>query len=354
VQSFRHLQLFPHLFQLNILKIRNNLSVGFTYDLKQDYLNMGFTAEEAAEFDAPETIEGIQNALTELGFSVDRIGNVRSLIQRLQQGDRWDIVFNICEGVKGTGREAQVPAVLDVYDIPFVFSGVLVLALTLHKGFTKNIIRDNGIPTAPFFVVNTLDDIDSHNLTFPLFVKPVAEGTGKGIEPDSKVYNQDDLRRVAKKRLERFGQSLLVEEFLPGREFTAGITGSGKDAVVVGMMEVVYRAHEESKVYSYVNKAHYEKFIDYIVPEKQIWDACSKVALESWKALECLDGGRIDIRMDKNGVPNFIEVNPLAGLNPIHSDLPILAEKAGISYKTLIAQIMDSALERNGFKIPEK
>jgi D-alanine-D-alanine ligase len=250
--------------------------------------------------------------------------------------------------VKGTGREAQVPAILDVYDIPYVFSGVLVLAVTLHKGFTKNIIRDKGIPTAPFFVAGSPEDVEDHNLVFPLFVKPVAEGTGKGIDADSKVLTQEDLRRVARDRFERFGQSLLVEEFLPGREFTVGITGSGNDARVVGMMEVVYRAHETSGVYSYDNKAHYEKYIDYTVPEKEVWDACSSIALASWRALECLDGGRIDLRMDGSKIPNFIEVNPLAGLNPVHSDLPILAEKAGVTYKQLISRIMVSALERYG------
>jgi D-alanine-D-alanine ligase len=325
---------------------RKNLRIGFTYDLKQDYLDMGFSAEEAAEFDAPETIEGIHNALAELGFQVDRIGNVKSLIKKLEQGERWDLVFNICEGVKGTGREAQVPAVLDVYDIPYVFSGVLVLSLTLHKGFTKNIIRDKGIPTAPFFVANTIEEVENHTLVFPLFVKPVAEGTGKGIDSDSKVLNQDALRRVAKDRFDRFGQSLLIEEYLPGREFTVGVTGSGADARIAGMMEVVYRSHA-SGIYSYENKAHYEKYIDYSVPEKEVWDACSSIALASWRALECLDGGRIDLRMDAHGIPNFIEVNPLAGLNPVHSDLPILAEKAGTGYKHLIGMIMNSALKRH-------
>jgi len=324
----------------------NNISVGFTYDLKDDYLTMGFTPEQAAEFDNPETIDGLFNTLTDLGYKVDKIGNVKSLINRLVKGDRWDIVFNICEGVKGIGREAQVPAILDVYDIPYVFSDVLVLSLTLHKGLSKQIIRDCGIPTAAFFVAEKQDDLQAHMLKYPLFVKPVAEGTGKGIAPDSKVENEDDLFRVGKDRLERYGQSLLIEEFLPGREFTVGIVGTGKDAHVIGMMEVICKANEPSGIYSYMNKAHYEKFIEYVLPDADAAESCTKVALDAWKALGCRDGGRVDLRMDNAGVPHFIEVNPLAGLNPVHSDLPILARKSGISYNELIQMIMQSALQR--------
>jgi D-alanine-D-alanine ligase len=323
-----------------------NIRVGFTYDLKDDYLAMGFTPEQAAEFDNPETIDGIYNALTDLGFTVVKIGNAKSLINRLVSGDRWDIVFNICEGIQGIGREAQVPAILDIYSIPYVFSDVLVLSLTLHKGLTKQIIRDCGIPTAPFFVVNQPDDLRGHDLNYPLFVKPVAEGTGKGIAADSKVHNEEELERVGKDRLERFGQSLLVEEFLPGREFTVGITGTGIEARVIGMMEVVYKANESSGIYSYMNKAHYEKFIEYDLPDADAADKCAKVALDAWKALGCRDGGRVDLRMDAVGIPHFIEVNPLAGLNPVHSDLPILARKYNISYLQLIQMIMQSALER--------
>jgi len=320
--------------------------VGFTFDLKQDYLDMGFSPEQAAEFDAPETIDGIFNTLTELGYRVEKIGNVKTLVQKLAKGERWDLVFNICEGVKGVAREAQVPALLDIYDIPYVFSDALVLSLTLHKGLTKHIIRDKGIPTAPFFVADSPDNLLNHNLTFPLFVKPVAEGTGKGIGADSRVSSNEQLMATARDRFERFGQSLLVEEFLPGREFTVGIVGTGAEARVIGMMEVVFKKNETTGIYSYENKAHYEDYIDYTVPEKEAYDACSQVALAAWRALGCCDGGRIDLRMDGNGVPNFIKVNPLAGLNPVHSDLPILGYKAGITYSQLLQMIMESALTR--------
>ena len=328
------------------MKNRQLLSVGFTYDLKDDYLAMDFTPEEAAEFDVQETIDAIFTTLQRQGYRVEKIGGARSLIRRLEQGCRWDLVFNICEGAKGIGREAQVPAILDIYNIPYVFSDVLVLGLTLHKGMTKSIIRDMGIPTAPFMVAKSLMDLKDHKLQYPLFVKPVAEGTGKGIGPDSRVYNSRQLRKAVKDRIKQFDQGVLIEEYLPGREFTAGIVGTGKDAKVIGVMEVIYRAHESTGIYSYENKANYEHFIDYSIPEKEVYEACRKVALASWNALDCRDGGRIDLRMDAMGVPNFIEVNPLAGLNPLHSDLPILARKKGISYSRLLGMIMNAASKR--------
>lgn len=320
--------------------------IGFTYDLKEDYLAEGFSEEAAAEFDVPETIEGISNALESLGHQVVRIGNVKALLNRLHNNERWDLVFNICEGVQGIGREAQVPAVLDVFGIPYVFSDALVLSNTLHKGITKRLIRDLGIPTAPFALVEQAADIPRIDLPYPLFVKPVAEGTGKGIGPDSKVKNFAELKAVCLDRLERFRQAVLVETFLPGREITVGIIGNGDKARVIGIMEVIYNQRETSGIYSFQNKAHYEDFIEYVVPERDLYEQCSKLALASWRGLGCRDGGRVDLRLDEYGVPNFMEVNPLAGLNPVHSDLPILAAKAGISYNDLIAMIMEAALDR--------
>ncbi|MEE4178384.1 MAG: hypothetical protein V2I46_12840 [Bacteroides sp.] len=320
--------------------------IGFTYDLKDDYLAEGFSEEAAAEFDVPETIQGISDALESLGHRVVRIGNVKALLNRLHQGERWDLVFNICEGVLGNGREAQVPAILDIFDIPYVFSDALVLALTLHKGMTKRLIRDLGIPTAPFAVVEMAADIPRVDLPYPLFVKPVSEGTGKGIGPDSKVKNFAELKVVCLDRLERFRQPVLVETFLPGREITVGVIGNAENAKVIGMMEVIYNQHENTGIYSYHNKAHYEDYIEYVVPERELYDKCSEVALAAWRGLGCRDGGRVDLRLDQYGVPNFMEVNPLAGLNPVHSDLPILAAQAGISFIDLIKSILDAAKQR--------
>lgn len=324
------------------------MRVGITYDLREQYLAEGYGLEETAEFDRPETIDAIEGALQKLGFATDRVGHVRQLAARLVAGDRWDLVFNIAEGLEGIGREAQVPALLDAWRIPYVFSDPLVMALTLHKGMAKRVVRDRGVPTAPFAVVETPSDVAGIDLPFPLFVKPVAEGTGKGVTPASKVTSPTALRRVCRQLLQRFRQPVLVETFLPGREFTVGITGTGRHARTVATMEVVLTARAEAEVYSYVNKEECETRVVYRLADDEEARQAADVALAAWRALGCRDGGRIDIRSDADGRPNFLEVNPLAGLHPDHSDLPIMCRLAGISYEDLIGRIVDSALARVG------
>jgi D-alanine-D-alanine ligase len=322
------------------------MRVGLTYDLRSAYLKEGYSEEETAEFDRDDTIDSIENTLKELGYKTDRIGHVRQLAGRLANGDRWDIVFNIAEGMFGIAREAQVPALLDAYNIPCVFSDALILALSLHKGMCKHVIRDCNIPTPEFKVINNLSDIDTVKLSMPLFAKPIAEGTGKGVDGNSKVNSMKELKKLCGDLLTKYKQPVLVETFLPGREFTIGIVGTGDEAKSVGVLEVVLKGDAEPDAYSYVNKEKCEELVQYILVKGKIAAECEKVALESWRALGCRDGGRVDIRLDDKGVPNFLEVNPLAGLHPLHSDLPILSTLNGIAYRDLIKMIMDSAVKR--------
>lgn len=320
--------------------------IGMTYDLRSDYLQEGFSEEETAEFDAEVTIDAIESTLKSLGYKTERIGNIKALVKAVVSGKRWDIVFNICEGMYGIGREAQVPALLDAYNIPYVFSDPLVLALTLHKGHTKRVVRDCGIPTADFEVMETISDVDKVNLPFPLFVKPVAEGTGKGIDSRSKVNSTYQLVDSCEMLLTKYRQPVLVETYLPGREFTVGIVGTGSEAKVVGVMEIVVTDKAPELVYSYTTKENWHGVVDYPMATGAEYEACAQLALRVWQVLGCRDGGRIDLKMDESGVPNFIEVNPLAGINPDHSDLPMLARKNGISYKQLLGMIMESAISR--------
>jgi len=322
------------------------IKVGLTYDLKSEYLKMGFSEEETAEFDKEDTIEGIESTLEELGYKTERIGNIKQLAVSLVEGKKWDIVFNICEGMYGIGREAQVPALLDAYNIPYVFSNPLVLSLTLDKAMTKRVIRDFGLATPDFAVVNKPEDSKNVKIPLPLFAKPLGEGTGKGIDGRSVINTYDQLYNVCNDLLVRFGQAVLVEKFLSGREFTVGIVGTGENAKVVGSMEIILNEDAEKNVYSYTNKSEYEKLVEYKNVKEDIVKQSENLALAAWKALGCEDGGRIDIRCNDNGLPNFIEVNPLAGLNPIHSDLPILSRLNGISYKELLSMIMDSAIKK--------
>jgi D-alanine-D-alanine ligase len=322
------------------------LKIGMTYDLRDDYLAEGYGEEETAEFDRPETIDAIEKALKELGFETERIGHIRSLARRLVQGDRWDMVFNIAEGLRGFGREAQVPAILEAFDIPYTFSDVLVLSMTLHKGMTKRVIRDLGIPTPDFDVIETEDQIAGVRLPFPLFAKPVAEGTGKGITAASKIETREALERVCRSLLTAFRQPVLVETFLPGREFTVGIIGTGTDAFATKIMEVVLKPQAERDVYSYFNKENFAALVEYRLVDDSEARQAGETALAAWRSLGCRDAGRMDLRSDATGRPNFMEVNPLAGLHPRHSDLPIIFGLMGKTFSQLIDLIMRSALKR--------
>ena len=324
------------------------MTIGLTYDLRQDYLDAGYSREQTAEFDRPDTIEGIEGALQAQGHRTRRIGNIKNLVQRLAAGERWDMVFNICEGMFGLGREAQVPALLDAYEVPYTFSGPLILALALDKGLTKRVVRSFGVPTPDFAVISSPDEIAAVRLPFPLFAKPLAEGTGKGIDARSKIDSPKQLDAVCRKLLEKFSQPVLVETYLPGREFTVGIVGNGAEAESIGVMEVMLNPEAEANAYSYVNKEKYEELVRYALAAEDEARACREVALRAWRGLGCLDAGRVDVKMDRNGVVNFIEVNPLAGLNPTHSDLPIICRLQGIPFAALVERIIACSRSRYG------
>jgi D-alanine-D-alanine ligase len=321
------------------------MKIGLTYDLREEYLALGYGEEETAEFDKPSTIEGIARAIEGAGHAVERIGNHFALIAALTAGRRWDLVFNIAEGLRGLGRESLVPCLLDAFDVPYTFSDPMVLALSLHKGMCKRAIRDLGVPTPRFLIVESLADLERLDLELPLFAKPVAEGTGKGITSLSKIEDVETLRRVCAELLRKFDQPVLVEEFLPGREFTVGVIGTGGAARAVAAMEVRFR--RDDAIYSYDNKENYKERVDYVIlEERTLLDAVNRVALDAWRGLGCRDGGRVDVRLDRDGAPSFIEVNPLAGLNPADSDLPIMCRLIGKPYEQLIGEIVRSAADR--------
>ena len=320
--------------------------VGLTFDLKEDYLKLGYSREEVAEFDTIDTIDALDQAISALGFEVIRIGNIFSLVNFLNSGNRCDLVFNICEGMFGIARESQVPCLLDAYQIPYVFSEPDVLNLTLDKGLTKLVVQQEGIPTAKFKIISYLSEIQLIDMSFPLFVKPVAEGTSKGIDGYSLVQDQVQLTESVKYLLETFHQPVLVENFLPGREFTVGITGSGNDTKALGTMEIILNDQAPHPIYSYSVKKDWEKYASYQIANDPVAIKCAQLAVEIWKLIKGKDAGRIDFRLDSDGNPNMIEVNPLAGLNPTYSDLPILARLNGVPYETLISEIMSSAVKR--------
>jgi D-alanine-D-alanine ligase len=320
--------------------------VGLVYDLRDDYRELGFADEELAEFDFVGTIDAIDGALRSLGHDTERVGNVRALAHSLADGARWDLVFNTAEGVRGFGREAQVPALLEAFEQAYTFSDPLASALTLHKGMAKRVLRDAGVPTAPFHVVGDEAELAAVTLPFPLFVKPVAEGTAKGIDAGSRVAEPGALAARCRLIWAKYAQPALVEPFLPGREFTVGVLGAGAAARAIGTLELKLRASAEPGVYSYLNKEHSEERVDLPLADAEAAAKVEPVALAAWRALGGRDAGRIDLRLDAAGEPMVLELNPLPGLHPTHSDLPILWSALGRRYEALIEAIVASAAAR--------
>jgi D-alanine-D-alanine ligase len=322
------------------------MKIGMTFDLRDDYLAMGFSENETAEFDHEETILSIERELLALGHEVDRIGHVQALTRRLADGDRWDLVFNISEGLWGMGRESQVPALLDAYGIAYTFSDPLVCALTLHKGMTKHVLRSAGIATTDFVVVDSAEDLAKVNFAFPMFAKPVAEGTAKGIDASSKIDEPGELRRRCLSILEEYRQPAIVEPYLGGREFTTSIVGTGEEAEVLGTLELGYDERADANAYTYRNKEECETLVHYFLTDEAAAARCAELALRTWRTLGCRDAGRVDFRADESGRLYVLEVNPLPGMHPSHSDLPMTCTAVGRSYRDLIARIVASAEKR--------
>ncbi|MFL6289835.1 MAG: D-alanine--D-alanine ligase [Thermoanaerobaculia bacterium] len=324
------------------------MRIGLCYDLKSDYLAAGFAPHEVMEFDEEVTIAGIEGALRGLGHQVERVGRGTELARRLAAGERWELVFNFAEGVRGRSREAQVPAVCEMFDQPYTFSDPLTCAVTLDKPLAKRLVRDYGLPTPPFAVVETEEDAEAVTLELPLFAKPAAEGSSKGVDGRSRISSRDELRATCAELLETFRQPVLVERYLPGREMTVGIVGNGDEARVVGVMEVVVKNGTETD-YTATNKAEWETRMEYrLLDGDALGMRAREVALGAYRALSCRDAGRVDLRCDEHGEPCFLEVNPLPGLNPVYSDLPILSGLAGISFDQLLGSIVDAAGRRWG------
>jgi len=300
--------------------------------------------EDTAEFDKQETVDAIEAALIKMGFKTEQIGNCFQVIEALAAGKKWDLVFNIAEGLYGDGRESVIPAILDQYKIPYVFSGPVILGISLNKHLTRLIVSAAGVPVSPGMLISEPKDVEKCNLKYPLFIKPVSEGTGKGITEKSLVNSPAELKEMAEYLLKRFDQPALAEEYLPGREFTIGVVGSGEDAVAIGGMEIECR---DNLPYSVEFKENYQEYCKYSPMAKEFTGECKALALDVWKALGSVDGGRVDVKADRNGRMCFMEVNPLAGLHPVHSDLPILSRMTGIEYQELLEMIMRSAIKRH-------
>ncbi|MGQ9555063.1 MAG: D-alanine--D-alanine ligase family protein [Anaerolineae bacterium] len=339
-----------------VLLFNSKKSVPHTQDSPVDY---------AAEYDTEETINGLEQALRSRGHQVMPLeGDISLLdnIRRLQP----DICFNICEGLRGESRESHVPALLEMLGIPYTASGVLANALSLDKAMGKMVWQAAGLPTAPFQVLHRGDEPLAAGLEFPLFLKPVREGSGMGINERSIAHNEQELRQQARWLASTYRQPVLVESFLPGHEYTIGILGNERaiyrlpDSPLYDErgfhafppLEIdVSEVEDAGGLYTSHIKSEKPLAPRYLCPapcSPELMRQMQTLAVDAFTAINALDVGRVDFRLDGQGRPQLLEINTLPGVNPRYSDIVFAARGEGMSYETLINEILSLAVARYG------
>ena len=334
-----------------------DLKVGLTYNLKvKPDKEKGVPEDFYVEFDDEETVDSIGGALAKVGCDVAKIEADEDAYEKLKQV-KPRFVFNIAEGLRGENRESQIPTMLEMLGIPYTGSGPLTLGICLNKALTHQLLHIDGVPSFPFQVFSKGDERLRKDLKFPLVVKPLSEGSSKGIRNNSLVKDEPSLRERVSLIRETYNQPAIVEKFLPGREFTVGLIGN-EEPVVLPIVEILFDRlpAEANPLYSYEAKWVWD------VPEKplemfqcpadiptNLEKKIKRMAIKTFKVLNCRDVCRIDMRLDENDRPFVLEVNPLPGLIPnpdAHSCLPEAARTAGLSYDQLICTILYQALKR--------
>ncbi len=326
-------------------------------DVSTQIVEKAASADTYAEWDTIETVTAVRDALA-LRHSVTMIEADEDAFAKLRSG-RPEIVFNIAEGQYGVSREAQIPAMLEMLNIPYSGSDALTLAVCLDKSRAKEILSYYKIPTAKFSVLYSLTDLSTLRTDFPCMVKPLNEGSSKGIFDASLVQTLHELQAQVENVLVTYNEPVIVEEFLPGREFTVAMLGNGYDVRVLPIVEIKFDSLPKgvNPIYSF--------------EAKWIWDQSSnplnifecparvtpslnasiiKLCRDAYKVLRCRDWSRIDVRLDKNGTPNIIEINPLPGILPKPEDnscYPKAARAAGMSYNEMLNCVLDEACKRN-------
>jgi D-alanine-D-alanine ligase len=321
--------------------------------------------DEFAEWDSPTTIAAVESALSRLGKIV-RLEANEDFPEKLRAA-RPDIVFNIAEGFHGVNREAHVPAICEFFGIPYSGSDPFTLSLCLDKARTKETLTFHGISTPKFVVVDSVDQVEAaiSGLSFPLFIKPLHEGSSKGITDRNLCVDREGLWSQTRFLLENYRQPVLVEEYLPGQEFTCAILGNGEQATVLPIVGMNFDSLPDGAlpIYSFDAKFVWDR------PEnpldifqcparitRELQASIERVTLDAFRVLGCRDWARIDVRLDAAGVPNIIEVNPLPGILPDPADnscLPKAARAAGIGYDELIQSCLKHAAARQGVMLGE-
>ncbi|MCZ6690251.1 MAG: ATP-grasp domain-containing protein [Planctomycetota bacterium] len=336
------------------------MRVGFAYNLKGQ-LPTGKPPDHFAEFDDPQTIDAIRNVLQER-HDVFPIEVREDAYARIVES-RSDIIFNLAEGLHGSAREAQIPAILEMLQIPYTGSDPVTLAISLDKRRTREVLMANGVPTPRQVVVDSVEGVGAARRELNAsvaIIKPVAEGSSKGI-PDASVVEEDEQWRVAVgKVLDVYRQAAVAEEFLPGREFTVAILGNGAEARAFPTVEINLSILPNGlkPIYSYEAKwvvDRPENPIDIFTCPADIPPELDRevqtVALDAYRVLDCRDWSRVDVRLDATGRPRIIELNPLPGILPNpeeNSCYPKAARAGGLSYSEMIHAVLDAACKRVG------
>ena len=328
------------------------MRIGITYNLKQSGpLDASLPDDHQEEYDHPSTIDAIAAVLRDLGHDVSLLGDGREFLAKVL-ADPPDFVFNFAEGTGiSRSREARVPAVLEMLGIPFTGSDPLTMAITLDKDVAKKIAAASGIRVPggrALLAHESLADLPSDQLIFPMVAKPAWEGSSKGIRQKCLVKSAAELPEVVESLRRDHRQTILLEEYIEGDELTVGVYGN-ESPMVLGIMRVVPRNRTEPFIYSLEIKRNYKQHVDYECPAPL--PAAARLAVEdaarrAFAALGCRDIARIDFRLTKEGIPYFLEVNPLPGLNPTESDLALIAYGVGWTYPQLIRVILDNAMSR--------
>lgn len=326
------------------------ITFGLTYDLKTDYEFKDDDPPDAnAEFDHPSTIEVIAKAIRENGYNVKKIGNVSRLMEKFNHLDV-DIVFNISEGMTGRNRESQVPILLEMAGIPFVGADALSLGISLDKVMAKKVFNADGIPSPRSIEIKSPEEVKYlDHLKFPLFVKPRFEGSSKGLSDASRVETTEELRKQVEHIVGTYKQPALVEEFIRGEEFTVAIIGNDPPEVMpIVQIKIDGQLNLKDKFYTFGHIK--DDKLEYVCPA-QISPALAKklgdLAVRTYNAIECLDFGRVDFRVDEKGNPYVLEINPLPSLSTEDVFMTI-AKARGLTYVQVIGKILAAAISRHG------
>jgi len=321
------------------------MKIGFCYDHPEEEPKKKTVEDLAAEYESEETIDALRRSLSKMGRVIDLPWHA-NLFEDLKRTEP-DLVFNICESKGSRNRESYVPNLCEILGIPYTGSDGLALGLSLDKGLSKHLARSLGINTPRFLLAkdpDALEEVDQQ-LRFPLFVKPNNEGSSMGVRKDSLIEDSESLSLKVKTLIEEYGEPALIEEFLPGREFAVALL-EGEEIEVFPLAEILVRGGD-FPFYPYEFKEAHEKTIRCPAQlDSQLKEEMIQASIDIFEGIGARDLARVDFKLDEEGRPAFIEINPLPGLSPFYSIYPFQAEKGGMEHEGIVERLVRRAADR--------